>query len=137
MAIRILCTGDMHLGRRPTRIPENSDSHSLRPTVVWHSLVSTAIERKVDAVVLTGDVVDESNKFFEAFSALQSGVEHLAKAGIPVLTVSGNHDFEHNALLETVYDKYPAYAKKSRIRKGSKTLPTGRKRGRKAKNERP
>jgi len=106
MAIRILCTGDIHLGRRPTRAPENADLHALRPTVVWHSLVSTAIERKVDAVVLTGDVVDESNKFFEAFSALQSGVEHLAKAGIPVVAVSGNHDFD---VLPRLVDQIPEF----------------------------
>jgi len=96
----------MHLGRRPTRIPGNIHSHALRPTVVWRSLVSTAIERKVDAVVLTGDVVDESNKFFEAFSALQSGVEHLAKAGIPVLAVSGNHDFD---VLPRLVDQIPKF----------------------------
>jgi len=96
----------MHLGRRPTQIPEDADLHALRPTVVWHSLVSTAIERKVDAVVLTGDVVDESNKFYEAFSSLQSGVECLVNAGIPVLAVSGNHDFN---ILPRLVDQIPNF----------------------------
>ena len=27
-------------------------------------------------------------------------------------------DLDHNALLKTVYEKYPAYAKKSRVRRG-------------------
>ena len=85
MLTRILCTGDIHLGRRPTRLPETVDPHILRPTSIWKSFVSTAIERKVDAVVLTGDVVDESNKFYEAFSVLQSGIRSLAKQGIPGL----------------------------------------------------
>jgi type I site-specific restriction-modification system R (restriction) subunit len=58
-------------------VPETADLNALKPTAVWHSFVDTAIERKVDAVVLTGDVVDESNKFFEAYSALQSGIERL------------------------------------------------------------
>ena len=67
MTIRILCTGDLHLGRRPTRVPQTADAHVFGPTSAWQSFVLAAIERKVDAVVLTGDVVDESNKFYEAF----------------------------------------------------------------------
>ncbi|MCH7878090.1 MAG: DNA repair exonuclease [candidate division Zixibacteria bacterium] len=94
MAIRILCTGDIHLGRRPTRIPDNADLHALKPTGAWESLVSIAIDQKMDVVVLTGDVVDESNKYYEAFSSLQSGVKHLVNSGIPVLAVSGNHDYD-------------------------------------------
>jgi len=37
-------------------------------------------------------------------------------------------DLDHNTLLKTVYEKYPAYAKKSRLRKGvsSKGRPRGR-----------
>jgi len=106
MAIRILCTGDMHLGRRPSRIPDNADLHSLKPTAGWHSFVNTAIEREVDAVVLTGDVVDESNKFFEAFSALHSGIERMVSADIPVLAVSGNHDFD---VLPRLADQIPQF----------------------------
>lgn len=80
--------------------------HALRPTATWHSFVNTAIELGVDAAVLTGDVVDESNKFFEAFSALQSGVERLVKANISVLAVSGNHDFD---VLPRLVDQIPEF----------------------------
>jgi predicted phosphodiesterase len=94
MVIRILCTGDVHLGRRPTLTPETTDTHFLKPASAWHSFVDAAIERKVDSVALTGDIVDESNKFYEAFSALQSGIERLVSAEIPVVAVAGNHDFD-------------------------------------------
>jgi len=94
MSIRILCTGDVHLGRRPSRVPENIDAHALGPTAAWNCFVRSAIELKVHAAVLTGDVVDESNRFYEAFSVLQSGVEQLVKAGITIYAVSGNHDWE-------------------------------------------
>jgi len=106
MVIQILCAGDMHLGRRPTRVPETADLNALKPTAVWRSFVNTAIERKVDVVVLTGDVVDESNKFFEAYSALQSGIERLTKSGIPVVAVSGNHDFD---VLPRLADQIPGF----------------------------
>ena len=106
MLIRILWTGDIHLGRRPTRLPETVDPYNLRPTSIWQSFVSVAIERKVDAVVLTGDIVDESNKFYEAFSVLHSGVRSLTAQGIPVIAVSGNHDFD---VLPRLSDQIPDF----------------------------
>ena len=96
MSIRILCTGDIHLGRRPSRVPESIDAHALGPTAAWKCFVRSAIELKVHAVVLTGDVVDASNRFYEAFSVLQSGVEQLVKAGITIYAVSGNHDWDEH-----------------------------------------
>ena len=92
MSIRILCTGDIHLGRRSSRIPQTCDTYTVGPRGAWHSFVNCALELQVDAAVLTGDVVDESNKFYEAFSILQSGVERLVKGGIPIFAASGNHD---------------------------------------------
>ena len=105
-SIRILCTGDVHLGRRPSRVPETMDAHALGPTGVWKCFVRSAIELKVHAVVLTGDVVDESNRFYEAFSVLQSGVQQLAEAGIAILAVSGNHDWE---VLPRLADRIPKF----------------------------
>lgn len=94
MGLRILCTGDVHLGRRPRRIPDGIDARALGPSAVWESFVRAAIDGKVDAVALTGDVVDESNRFYEAYSILQSGVRSLVDAGVAVLAVAGNHDYE-------------------------------------------
>jgi len=56
-----------------------------------------------------------------------SGVRGLKITGIgAVLDAYG--DLDHNTILETVYEKYPAYARKSRLRKG--VSPKGRSRGR-------
>jgi DNA repair protein SbcD/Mre11 len=89
---RILCTGDLHLGRFPAGLP------SIRPELsvgrVWSETATYAIENQVDAVILTGDVVDHANRFYEAFSALKTEVERLVAASIPVVAVAGNHDFE-------------------------------------------
>jgi DNA repair exonuclease SbcCD nuclease subunit len=48
----------------------------------------------VDAVVLTGDIADRDNRYFEAYGAFEAGVIDLDEAGIPVITVAGNHDSE-------------------------------------------
>lgn len=90
----ILCTGDVHLGRHPSRIPEAEDGPSFSSKAVWQSSVREAIERDVDAVVVTGDVVDRENRYFEAYGAFEAGVTRLDEAGIPTVVVAGNHDFD-------------------------------------------
>ena len=106
MSIRILCTGDVHLGRRPSRVPESIDAHALGPTAAWNCFVRSAIELKVHAACLTGDVVDGSNRFYEAFSVLQSGVQKLVNAGIAIYAVSGNHDWD---VLPRLADRIPEF----------------------------
>lgn len=91
---KVLFTGDLHLGRHPTRIPQDHDGRQFSPKAIWKETVNTAIERDVDIVAISGDVVDRENRFFEAFGAFESGVRELMEADIPVVTVAGNHDFD-------------------------------------------
>lgn len=56
--------------------------------------MSYAVQQAVDGVVLTGDVVDAQNKRYEALGPLQRGLRRLGDAGIPVVAVAGNHDFD-------------------------------------------
>ena len=94
MAIRILCTGDIHLGRRPTRVPEGIDVRTLGPDEAFNRFVERAIARQVQAAVLTGDVVDAGNRFYEAYGVLQAGVKRLLDHDVPVFAVAGNHDYD-------------------------------------------
>ena len=89
---RLLCTGDLHVGRFPSYVPP--DDRSLSVEATWSRTVDRAIQEAVDAVVLTGDVADEDNKVFEAFDPLLRGVERLYAAGIRTFAVAGNHDFD-------------------------------------------
>lgn len=94
MPFRLLAVGDMHLGRRPSRLPGELTGHSgkLGPAGAWARVVEEAIETRVDAVALAGDVVEQENDFFEAYRELHRGVGRLTAAGIRVLGVIGNHD---------------------------------------------
>jgi len=89
-AIQILCTGDVHLGRRPSRVPVENDELSVRR--VWDRFVETALNREVDAAVLTGDIVDSENQMYEAYGALERGIQDLVEGGVEVVAVAGNHD---------------------------------------------
>ncbi|NBB85159.1 MAG: DNA repair exonuclease [Bacteroidetes bacterium] len=90
-SIRLLCTGDVHLGRRPTQVPA---AEALTVERVWQACVHAAIQEAVDAVVLTGDLIDRENRYFEAIGPLLQGLRQLAAADIPVYAVAGNHDFD-------------------------------------------
>lgn len=96
MTVSLLCVGDMHLGRRPTRLPRQRtlDPAELGPEVAWERAVDVALDRRVAAVLLAGDVVERIEDRFHAFSALERGVARLVDGGIRVIAVVGNHDVE-------------------------------------------
>lgn len=94
----LLCVGDLHLGKAPTRVPDDAlvraglTRRDVSPAGAWERIVQAAVERQVSAVVLAGDVLDEKNKQFEALGPLDAGVRKLASHGIEVVAISGNHD---------------------------------------------
>lgn len=91
--VKLLCVGDIHLGRVPSRLPESLQA-DCSPRAAWLSAVDEALKREVDAVVLAGDVVDSDNRFFEAYGPLADGARKLVDAGIRLIGVAGNHDVE-------------------------------------------
>ena len=108
---RLLCIGDIHLGKRPTRIPENIEEFgvskaSLTPVAAWNNAVDWAIELHVDAVVLAGDVVEGLDDRFEAYAHLETGVRKLDRANIKVVGVAGNHDVEALPRLANQIEKF-------------------------------
>ncbi len=105
MPVRLLCVGDVHLGRSPGGLgPEllaelGLEARAVGPRAAWERTVDLALREQVDAVLLAGDVVDAERDYFESYAVLSAGVERLAAAGIRVLGVVGNHDVEVLPLL--------------------------------------
>jgi DNA repair exonuclease SbcCD nuclease subunit len=66
----------------------------LAVSYVWKRFIDAAIDRDVNAVVLTGDIVDAENKMYEAYGALERGIQQLLAADISVVAVAGNHDYD-------------------------------------------
>lgn len=92
--MRLILTGDLHLGRSSARMPESLHPNELRAATAWSRIVDLAIQEQVSVVCLSGDVVDEDNKFWEAFGPLERGIRRLAEANIRTIAVAGNHDFD-------------------------------------------
>ncbi|MCY4608149.1 MAG: DNA repair exonuclease [bacterium] len=95
----LLAIGDVHLGTRCSGIPDavmdwGIDPADLTPAATLERCVDLAIDGKVAAVLLAGDVVDSSNARFEAMIPLETCTRRLLDAGIEVIAVAGNHDVE-------------------------------------------
>lgn len=88
--MKILMTGDLHMGRGSSKFAELEPQTAID---CWQAIVDEAIERSVDLVLLSGDVVDRRNCYFESYMPLQTGIARLADNGIMTIAVAGNHDF--------------------------------------------
>jgi len=91
--MKLLLTGDIHLGRSSSGLSgiEGVDGSAAG---AWLRIVDMAIAEGVAAVLVSGDLVDAQNRYFEATAPLQRGIARLSDAGIEVFAVAGNHD--HN-----------------------------------------
>lgn len=92
--MKILCTADVHIGRRPSRLPERIDTAPLSCARSWDAIVDRAISERVDLLLVAGDLVDEKNRYYEAAGPVEAGVRALVEAGIELIAVAGNHDHE-------------------------------------------
>lgn len=103
--MKVLCAGDIHIGRRPSRLPSGVNAGALSCASAWSAIVECAIAERVDLVALSGDVVDQDNRFFEALGPLERGLRRLGEEGIPTVSVAGNHDYN---VLPTLARQLPA-----------------------------
>lgn len=92
--MKVLCAADLHIGRRSTKLPSSQDSRVYSCAAAWQTIVDIALREQVDLVTLSGDVIDQENKYFEATGPLERGIERLSDAGITTLAITGNHDFD-------------------------------------------
>jgi len=90
--MKILASADLHLGKQSSNVLKSLSESSVKFT--WDRIVAYAVDEQLDALLLAGDIVDRDNRFFETIGPLQQGFDALGNAGIPVVMVSGNHDFD-------------------------------------------
>lgn len=85
--MRLLHTSDWHLGRAFHRV----NMLGAQSEFIGH-LVSTARERDVDAVVVSGDVYDRAVPPLAAVELFDDVLHRLAELDVPTVMISGNHD---------------------------------------------
>lgn len=85
--MRILHTGDFHAGRQLRGLDRTPE---IRATL--NEILSIARDARVDAVLVSGDVFDTVNPSAAAEDAIYEFYLGLKEAGIPSVTIAGNHD---------------------------------------------
>ena len=85
--MKLIHLSDLHIGKRVNEVSMLEDqSHIL------DQILDITRQEQPDAVLIAGDVYDKTVPSAEAVSLLDSFFCSLAKLGVPVLVISGNHD---------------------------------------------
>src|SRR3984957_6205750 len=85
--MRLLHTSDWHLGRAL-----HGESLLAPQAVFLDWLLAEAVSQQVDAVVVAGDVYDRAVPPVDAVRLRDRRLTAFARAGVPMLIISGNHD---------------------------------------------
>ncbi len=110
MSYKFLVTGDIHLGRRTVHPSAEINDPQLSVSHSWQRLIETAIEHQVEAVLITGDLIDKENAWFEALHSLKSGLQQLDQNDIKVYAVAGNHDALVLSQLDEILAEIPCFS---------------------------
>lgn len=86
--MRFMHIADIHLGNQQYGLKERFNDFS----AVFLRLVDEAIGRRVDFVLLAGDLFEKRTVEPLAMRVAIAGLAQLREAGIPVLAVEGNHE---------------------------------------------
>ncbi len=60
----------------------------------WMRIAERAVAAGAHAVAIAGDIFDGTGAYYETRRQFLAGLEVLDRAGIPVIAVAGNHDYE-------------------------------------------
>ena len=88
---RFLHLADVHLGYNKYDSPERTKDFFL---AFQDAIAKYAIEAQVDFVLIVGDLFEQRQILPPILNHAQLCLEQLKQAGIPVLAIEGNHDYE-------------------------------------------
>jgi len=95
-AFSFLHCADLHIGAPFQGLADLPSELAERlreaPARALDRIVATAIERRVSAVIMSGDVFDAADRNLRAQIQLRDRLGKLHDAGIPTLIAAGNHD---------------------------------------------
>lgn len=85
--MKFLHISDLHIGKRVNGISLVDDQ-----VHILNQIAAIARECGVDALVIAGDIYDKASPSAEAVTVFDSFLTEIARSGIRVLAVPGNHD---------------------------------------------
>jgi len=104
---KIIVVADLHIDVGTFGSVDNGSLNSAWKVAhrVWLFSVQQAIERKVDAIAVIGDIFHTGHPWVEAIQLFKEGLDLAVQANMPVILVGGNHELSprqvgHRHILE-------------------------------------
>ena len=85
--MKLLHVSDLHIGKRLNGISLLDDQR-----FILDQIVAVARDESVDAILVAGDLYDKASPSAEAVTVFDAFLSTVAKAGIRVFAIPGNHD---------------------------------------------
>lgn len=102
MSLRLLHTGDVHIGAKFLRLGEKAATQRDRIRQAFTRTIDEAIERKVQVVLITGDLFDNVHPSESSILFVKKELRRLVDAGIWTIIIPGTHDrLEPGSVFET------------------------------------
>lgn len=95
-AFRFIHCSDLHIDSPfkglASQVPSLTERLRESTFRAFHNIVKLAVEEKVDAVLIAGDIFDGTDRSLQAQLKFRRGLLELSEKGIPSFIVHGNHD---------------------------------------------
>jgi len=90
--VKIIHTGDLHLGMTFKSLGEKSKLHRRDCQDVFSNIIDLTIKEKANALLIAGDLFDEPNPSKSIVTFVIEELKRLKDKKIPVFIITGNHD---------------------------------------------
>ncbi|HEX8918096.1 MAG TPA: exonuclease SbcCD subunit D [Chloroflexota bacterium] len=91
MRCHFVHAADIHLGYEQYNLAKRANDFAR----AYLAMVQYAVEHEVDFVLVAGDLFHRANADAWTLKQATAGLSMLRDAGIPVVTIEGNHDVQH------------------------------------------
>jgi DNA repair exonuclease SbcCD nuclease subunit len=107
--LRLLHTADIHLGARYADLGDRAAAQRERQFAAFEAAVDLALEERVDAVLIAGDLFDSNVQPRRSVERVAAELRRLQEARIRTVVIPGTHDVYDRASIYRAYD-LPAMA---------------------------
>jgi len=90
--LKLLHTGDVHLGAKFSSLGEKGKEHRKQIEKTFENVIDLAIEKNVNAFLVAGDLFDNTNPSQSSLSFVKRQFKRLQDNGIWVIVIPGTHD---------------------------------------------
>lgn len=106
---RLLHMADVHLGARHRDLGDAADRQRERQLAAFRRAVDVALERRVDAVLICGDLFDSNSQPRRTVEKAAAELRRLADANVRAVLIPGTHDVYDATSIYRAFD-LPAMA---------------------------